>query len=65
LPGGASEGSVRLGLVTSTDGSLINCCLSMSSSNTPRHERPKWMLWWAIFEYDWVDPASMRKHDGE
>ena len=30
-----------------------------------RQDRPKWMLWWAIFEYDARDPASSRKHDGE
>ena len=37
----------------------------MMSSNTDRQAFPKWMLWWAIFEYEAEDPASSRKHDGE
>jgi hypothetical protein len=50
LPSGASEGSLRLGLVTRIDGSLISVFWSISSSNTPAHDLPKWMLWWAICE---------------
>jgi hypothetical protein len=65
LPSGASEGSLRVGLVTRIDGSLMSCRLSMSSSKTPAHDRPKWMLWCAVFVYACVEPASSRKHEGE
>ena len=33
---------------------------SIRSVNTLRHERPKWMLWWAICEYCADDPANSR-----
>ena len=58
-PSGASDGSERVGLVTSTDGSLISRPES-SSSKTPRQDFPKWMLWCAIPGYAAVEPASRR-----
>ena len=48
MPGGASVGSVAVGRVTSSDGSLISRPSSMISVNVRSHAAPKEIVWCAV-----------------
>ena len=64
-PAGASVGSPAVGMVTSSEGSLINVPSSMISSKVFDQLEPKLMLWCCSAPFTEGTPTCMTTADGE